>query len=116
MERNQGNSIKSPGGTFRELATDENGEDTAEQEEDIFDIVPLEIILHPSDAVARRKGIDLTQRWGCFPPDPEKDSKVVTIQRKLSPTPNPGEEYVFPVPITEEMLKAKIEEIFQQQK
>ena len=103
--------IGSPNGGTRG-GEGEGGEEGGGEEEDVFDIVPLEIILHPVDAVARRKGIDLTQRWGCFPPDKDKGDKVVTIQRKFTPTPGPGEEYVFPLPITEEVLQAKIEEIF----
>ncbi len=54
---------------------------------------PLELVLHPDDKESRRHGIDLTQRWGCYPPD--KDGKVTTIQRKLSKT-IAGEVFEFP--------------------
>ncbi|GMH96345.1 hypothetical protein TrST_g1424 [Triparma strigata] len=54
--------------------------------------VVLEIILHPSDMEARRAGLDLTQRWGCYEPDEE--GNVKTIQRKLSEMV--VGEYVFP--------------------
>ena len=58
---------------------------TADEEEDKWIYTPLEIILYPSDMEARRKGVDLTQRWGCYEPE-GPGNKVIKIQRKLAPT------------------------------
>ena len=69
-------------------------------QEDVWIPTPLEISLHPSDMEARRQGIDLKQRWGCYEPQGELDPedpgkcKVMKIQRKLTPT-EVGP-YIFP--------------------
>jgi hypothetical protein len=72
-------------------AKDGGGMGGEEQDQVVY--VPLEIVLHPEDMEARRLGLDLTQRWGCY--EPGADGAVKKIQRKLSPTVD-GEEFVFP--------------------
>ena len=62
-------TMTSPGGTMRALGQPVDEGDEAGAGMDVYELVPLEVILHPSDKEARRKGIDLTQRWGCFAPE-----------------------------------------------
>ncbi|GMH53386.1 hypothetical protein TL16_g01444 [Triparma laevis f. inornata] len=71
--------------------------------------IVLEIILHPSDMEARRAGLDLTQRWGCYEPDEEKG--VTTIQRKLTETV--VGEYIFP---EKNARRAKLPEVKEKDK
>jgi hypothetical protein len=76
-----------------EKSISENAQGGEGEEEEKISYFPLEIVLKPEDMEARRQGIDLTQRWGCYAPG--DDGKVTTVQRKLTDT-LPGEVFVFP--------------------